>query len=70
MPDRVTVAHFQQTSVHCLHMPRPRPRLRKWFGPACKQAGVELYFQRSAIYSDADRDLLKHPGMTGFMVGF
>lgn len=44
--------------------------LGKWFGPACKQAGVELYFQRSAIYSDAERDLLKHPGMTGFMVGF
>ncbi|MBM4080194.1 MAG: hypothetical protein FJ278_10890 [Planctomycetes bacterium] len=43
--------------------------LGQWFGPVCKAAGVELYLQRSSLASDADRDLLKHPGMKGFMLG-
>ena len=44
--------------------------LKDHFGPACAAGGVELYLQRSSIYSDADRDLLKYPAMKGFMVGF
>jgi len=42
--------------------------LGQWFGPACRQHGVELYLRRSSIASDADRDLLQRPGMTGFML--
>lgn len=44
--------------------------LGEWFGPECAASGVELYLQRSSIYSDADRDLLEHPGVTGFMMHF
>lgn len=41
--------------------------LSESFGATCKASGVELYLSRTSIYSDVDRDLLKLPGMTGFM---
>ncbi|MCE5236923.1 family 10 glycosylhydrolase [bacterium] len=40
--------------------------LKDWFGPVCKASGVELYLSRTTFLADAERDVLKYPGMTGF----
>ncbi|MBU0606491.1 MAG: family 10 glycosylhydrolase [Armatimonadetes bacterium] len=44
--------------------------LGEWFGPVCKATGVELYLARGTFYAEAERDVLKHPGMTGFATYF
>ncbi len=40
--------------------------LKDWFGPVCQASGVELYLSRTTFLADAERDVLKYPGMTGF----
>jgi len=44
--------------------------LGQWFGPWCKEHGIDLYLQRGMVFSDEERELLENPGMTGFMLGF
>jgi uncharacterized lipoprotein YddW (UPF0748 family) len=44
--------------------------LKDCFGPPCQAAGVELYLSRGTFFAEAERDVLKHPGMTGFATGF
>lgn len=44
--------------------------LGQWFGPACQAARAQLYLARTAAFTDRDRELLKNPGMAGFMLYF
>lgn len=69
-PDTRNLPGYVQSQQDNVAMRELEYDLGQWFGPACKDAGVELYTSRSSIYSDADQDLLKHPGVTGFALNF
>lgn len=69
-PNTMNLPGYVQSQQDNVGMRELEYDLGQWFGPPCEEAGVGLYLMHSNIYSDKDRDLLKHPGMAGFAIAF